>query len=272
MIKPVRMRPEHPLPEPISSVSAHQAPMNGKAVDKKLKKRVKAPPTRARRRTIDPTKWGSVHLKGVFLEGSNEISAAHRSPDAVQVSVDSPDSEDSDSEDEEERQGDIKIDEPEVHVPLIPAPIHASTSGAVETAARLVPSAQTTSKATPSSVTDLAEEAKVSLGLLHSLFEGKDDWVGEESLDSDVEMNAQADTRMFEASTEQEDGIEEVSIEAEAQVTLSRTNSPLSDVPGEHNDPSPSALPTSKPTKLKELFAPTSDSGMCVHKRCDIKD
>ena len=36
--------------------------------EKKRKKRIKPPVTRARRRTIDPTMWGSVHLKGMFLE------------------------------------------------------------------------------------------------------------------------------------------------------------------------------------------------------------
>ena len=57
------MRPERPL-EPMRNESN----TNLKGMNAKVKKRVKLPPLRARRRLIDPTKWDSAYLKGVFLD------------------------------------------------------------------------------------------------------------------------------------------------------------------------------------------------------------
>ncbi|OBZ74192.1 putative endoplasmic reticulum metallopeptidase 1 [Grifola frondosa] len=70
LIRPVRMRPTHPLPEPLLSAAREKGHKGAEKKDKGLtkRKRVKEPPARARRRTIDPMKWGSQHLKGVFLE------------------------------------------------------------------------------------------------------------------------------------------------------------------------------------------------------------
>ncbi len=73
IIRPVRIRPEHPLGEPLEVKKVkRKLKDDGKGDDKgeekkKRKKREKQPDTRARRKTIDPTRWGSVHLKGMFL-------------------------------------------------------------------------------------------------------------------------------------------------------------------------------------------------------------
>ena len=58
------MRPERPLEPMRSEPSASKV----KGSNNKMKKRVKPPPERARRRLIDPTKWDSVYLKGMFLD------------------------------------------------------------------------------------------------------------------------------------------------------------------------------------------------------------
>ncbi|KAH7910241.1 hypothetical protein BJ138DRAFT_1009253 [Hygrophoropsis aurantiaca] len=70
VVRPLRMRPARPL-EPQIAVTRgiKKAGPNGK----EKRKRVKAPATRARRRTIDPTKWDSVHLKGMFLDADGVI-------------------------------------------------------------------------------------------------------------------------------------------------------------------------------------------------------
>ncbi|OSX64018.1 hypothetical protein POSPLADRAFT_1136819 [Postia placenta MAD-698-R-SB12] len=74
MIRPIRMRPEHPLPEPLPSTSSSKSKKIEKAGKKR--KRVRDPPTRARRKTIDPTKYGSQQLKGAFLESAVTVGPA----------------------------------------------------------------------------------------------------------------------------------------------------------------------------------------------------
>ena len=62
-MRPVKMRPEKPLP-----LQLHSARTASKSDWKERKKRAKDPDYRARRRVIDPTRWDSVHLKGMWLE------------------------------------------------------------------------------------------------------------------------------------------------------------------------------------------------------------
>jgi len=62
IVRPMRMRPGKPLP-PAST----QAPStSGKKNEKQKRKREKAKLVRARRKTIDQTKWDSQHLKGAW--------------------------------------------------------------------------------------------------------------------------------------------------------------------------------------------------------------
>lgn len=71
LVKPVRMRPEHSLPEQVlPTPTAKPKGKLTKGAEPKKKKRTKEPPTRARRRTIDPLKYGSQQLKGAFLENA----------------------------------------------------------------------------------------------------------------------------------------------------------------------------------------------------------
>lgn len=74
--KPVKMRPAHPLPEMVEEKPKVKPGVVkftdvGKPLgetEKKKKKRVKDPDSRARRKAIDMTKYGSTHLKGMFLD------------------------------------------------------------------------------------------------------------------------------------------------------------------------------------------------------------
>ena len=64
IVHPIRMRPEKPFP-PVSSVTSSTTGKDGKRKRKPEKPKL----VRARRRTIDPTKWDSqLHLKGAFLD------------------------------------------------------------------------------------------------------------------------------------------------------------------------------------------------------------
>ncbi|KAG9318926.1 hypothetical protein JVU11DRAFT_1039 [Chiua virens] len=73
VVRPMRMRPERPLEPMRNDLDGSKTKANAK------KKRSKQPLVRARRRLIDPTKWDSVYLKGLFL-------------DSVSVSVPLPES------------------------------------------------------------------------------------------------------------------------------------------------------------------------------------
>src|SRR6267154_2127465 len=71
MVRPLRMRPERPLPPQAGPAFQRRTLVKAARKDgkeKATKKRAREPATRARRRTIDPTKWDSVHLKGMFLD------------------------------------------------------------------------------------------------------------------------------------------------------------------------------------------------------------
>ncbi|KAJ7226133.1 hypothetical protein GGX14DRAFT_349652 [Mycena pura] len=75
VVRPIRMRPERPLPPPLAGATAvskrSTVASDSKKRARKAKKR-RDPDSRARRRTIDVTRWGSVHLKGVFLENAGQ--------------------------------------------------------------------------------------------------------------------------------------------------------------------------------------------------------
>jgi len=77
LVRPIRMRPDRPLVDAVENEKVRAiktSPFNGKegseekVGQKKSRKREKRPDTRARRQRIDPTRWGSTHLKGVLLD------------------------------------------------------------------------------------------------------------------------------------------------------------------------------------------------------------
>ncbi|PWY99271.1 hypothetical protein BCV70DRAFT_115457 [Testicularia cyperi] len=71
LVRPLRMRPDHPLPRPKPLTgSSGSAKADGDAEGSKQRRaRVNPrPPTKAHRITIDPTRYGAVHLSGPILE------------------------------------------------------------------------------------------------------------------------------------------------------------------------------------------------------------
>ncbi|EEB97184.1 hypothetical protein MPER_03547, partial [Moniliophthora perniciosa FA553] len=93
IVRPMKMRPEKPLHPPTDEKKT--------ARPVKEKRRVKVPDTRARRRTIDVTKWGGVYLRGSLLDG--QITLASSQPKRTV--------EDSEDENEEDGEGDEDSDQ-----------------------------------------------------------------------------------------------------------------------------------------------------------------
>ncbi|KAF5379485.1 hypothetical protein D9615_006634 [Tricholomella constricta] len=179
VVRRVRMRPERPLPPPTEKEKRVVKEKDGKKTEKK-KKRVKEPDVRARRRTIDVTRYGSVHLKGMFLE--MEVLGTRRDEEPVpevEMALVSEESESESGEDEVEEPTPALEEAPPSpkSVPSIPAPSLSTKTN--------IPPPQYL----PAGNIDIAVEKTTSLNLLASLFGNKDDtdWIGRESVGSDVD-------------------------------------------------------------------------------------
>lgn len=202
IVRPVKMRPEKPL-----SPQVHSTRPNTKGKDgKEKKKRVRDPDSRARRRVIDPTRWDSAHLKGMWLD----VITAQKEKDTVdEVMADGSASDDESVSSD----GSSSISDSDassiVDVALPPNPVQTSIPTKAPKATRtpteetilskpivstpshsppLVITRPSTTLPLPSSTTDLRAEAATSLSLLHSLFADEDqDWDGRESMGSDID-------------------------------------------------------------------------------------
>ncbi|KAH0826919.1 hypothetical protein J3R83DRAFT_4512 [Lanmaoa asiatica] len=185
VVRPMRMRPERPLEPMGSEPSASKV----KGMNGKMKKRAKPPPIRARRCRIDPTKWDSAYLKGVFLD---TVSVPLPTPkDALEppilVKGDIVDEED--EEETEEYNTDsaafVGIVQNEVQPPQ-------PVSQLVQDRARPIMSAQrsqeaalaTSSRIQEATVSiDVRDEANAALEMLGKMFGDKENWDGRESID-----------------------------------------------------------------------------------------
>lgn len=272
IIRPVRIRPEKPLP-PVTEEKKKKPDAKGPLKklgeaggEKKKKKREKDPDSRARRRTIDPTRWGSVHLKGMFLDmevagtgrGVGDLGQAYED---LEASSDGSESEGNEEEVENPKNNSLPAAPPQsparaAHVkPVAPASIPIPAPA---------PLSQVTRTPTlPDNNTDVALEKNNSLNILASLFGGKDasDWVGRESVDSDIDEDeltkgnmmidgAEGDFEVvpMDGGSDAEDAEEEEEVAMEVDAT----------VPA----PIPAEPPTQKmqqATILKDLFAPRED-------------
>ncbi|KAJ6582113.1 hypothetical protein B0H19DRAFT_1252249 [Mycena capillaripes] len=191
VMRPLRIRPARPLPPPlVSSVPKKPSGSKDSKETTKPKKR-RDPDTRARRRTIDMTRWGSVHLKGIFLEDAGQ-GAGNLSQDEVQEMVDADQSDS--SSDGEVDDGDVlplvRPAQPEMVAPALKPPsIAAVPPPTLVSKPSIIDSNQTVVAARPVlSDVDLAMEKTQTLGLLNSLFGARDeDWGGQESVGSDVD-------------------------------------------------------------------------------------
>ncbi|KII83065.1 hypothetical protein PLICRDRAFT_58564 [Plicaturopsis crispa FD-325 SS-3] len=277
VVRPIRMRPERPLPppEPVRKIVKAK---DGKDVVQKKRKRRAREVLRARRRTIDPTRWGSVQLKGMFLENASEALGTGRealgaqSEDGASISSGSGSESDGGYDDDEEKsdEEDAEIleilDAQVTSPPPSPPPVQHHPVEDIPTAA---PASTIPARSvSPSNLVD--DEKKQSLALLQSLFGETDDkWIGRETLsDVDVDEAARGDgghgggggsdieevpmdvdntERTLEDTGDAEDEAHPETVEeADAIDEEPRTTAAATD----------SQPPKQAQTKLKDLFAP----------------
>lgn len=268
MMRPVKLRPERPLPIiQEAKVRVKQAKvLGGKNVDpekKKKKKRITDPDSRARRRTIDMTKWGSTHLKGIFLENEAHLMGEMKggNVDIIEDVGDKASSEDEQEDSHSEDQNLEPMESPPIprselvenNLVTIPPPFASPPIAIVD--ANL--------QGLHDDNADVALEKAKSLNLLASLFQDGTEWVGQESVDSDIDEEAL--TKGDKIIADDDDiGFEIVPIETAERTTNMRQEGRG----GEATIPDISQLnrtqtrvPKSKKTTLKDLFAPREEEG-----------
>ncbi|KAI0766099.1 hypothetical protein BD413DRAFT_717831 [Trametes elegans] len=258
LIKPLRMRPDHPLPEPVDAVK----PDNTKGKTGESRKRMRDPPTRARRRTIDPTKFGSTHIKGVFLENAAVIPLSTPHPasqkNTSMASATSEDEEDHSSEEsegEDESQDDsVDSDDHPVNVDNLDNSTRSKLSSADQAVSKAAPPIQS-KPAVPEATSELVEETSKALGLLQSLFGDKEEWGSAESVGSDID---EAELRERDDTLQATNAVSEDADSASDSPTMQ-----VDQIPAEEpsvTQPAASApAGTAQKTKLKDLFAPREE-------------
>ncbi|PIL24863.1 hypothetical protein GSI_12750 [Ganoderma sinense ZZ0214-1] len=267
LIRPMRMRPLHPLPELVVGAqslmkSKEKGKEKGKSEkEKKSRKRVRNPPTRARRKTIDPTKYGSQHLKGIFLENaaaftppaplhSALITEAPPGPTDEAMSSSRLESED-DSEEESST-------ESEVDVPPSSVTTVAKLPVVAPSPPKSAPSVPKLAAQPSTPGQDFAEEKKQSLALLQSLFDDADDWGGTESIGSDGEVENQRSS--VDRQPSRQSSVSEGDMDSDLAMDVDESLT-------EEAAPTASAVPVREQTsgvqrmKLKDLFAPREEEG-----------
>lgn len=328
--KPIKMRPEHPLPEMIDEkpkmkpgvvkFSDVNKPVG--VTEKQKKKRAKDPDTRARRKVIDMTKYGSTHLKGMFLD--LEVPMPTNRPERYQDKRPDERMEDSDDSESSEIDGSpatipakpaqksphkvatVEADAGPSNVPsesippksptplassksipisqptLFPTTVSPPKSSRVPPAspkkAKLPASppepAATPAKLIPSTIpdndVDIQREKTQSLNLLNSLFgNDADDWVGQEEIDSDIDVSelVKGDRMLVEEDVEFEVVPKNAPVKSFSAPAVDEESDEESE---EMEVDQPAALPTpstaspvkdAKPKTLKDLFAPREEDG-----------
>ena len=269
--RPIKMRPERPLSEiqhekPKSTLKNQvRASTTG---EKKRDKRIKDPDSRARRRTIDMTKWGSTHLKGMFLDMPALGMKRLKVDDVYDPTLES---ENEESGDDNER---LKVSRSSAPSPL--APLLPTDSGNTSNIPTLItssikprPSVEET-LLLPDNSTDLEVEKTQSLNILASLFGGRDEnWVRPESVGSDIDVDElmKGDVILVD---DDDNGIEVVPID-DLNATMEGAQNDEEDNQVENREKE-NLLARAKPmkstelkaqtsTKLKDLFAPREEEG-----------
>ncbi|KAJ7742779.1 hypothetical protein B0H16DRAFT_1664234 [Mycena metata] len=255
VIRPLRIRPARPLPPPLVSLPKKVSASTDKDSAKPKKRR--DPDSRSRRRTIDMMRWGSVHLKGIFLEDAGQRTG-HVSQDEVEEMVAANQS-DSSSGDESVPPPGAKSTAIPVILPAVAEPLPAR-----------IPPILVSKSTTPQLLADppvqsdidvdLLREKNQSLSLLNSLFGAQDgEWGGRESVGSDVDED-----ELLKIG-DGEDAIEFVPMDVDA-----REPSPVAERPS----PSPKTAEPKKPTqatRLKDLFVSRNeDAGFSLLGHLDL--
>lgn len=276
--RPVRMRPDRPLPEtqqgnPMPPSKKNQVRVGATTGEKKKKKRVKDPDSRARRRMIDMTKWGSTHLKGMFLDMPVHEMKQPKLDDVYDPAIESEESEDDNDApkvSQSSEQNQILS-----QTPRSPSVLLLTNSADVSTSINPQSSVGEAPLLLDNS-TDLGVEKTQSLNILASLFgDQDDDWVRPESVGSDVDVDelTKGDAMLVDGG-EDDDGIEVVPVDKlDGGMTKIKglrnegKNDKNRQETMEKEDPQVPKMSTkSGATKLKDLFAPREEEGnaMCL--------
>jgi hypothetical protein len=255
LIRPMRMRPARPIGLPLDVLKAQNQNLSsknqgGKEKRKRRRSVASTPPTRGRRLTIDPLRWGSTHISGVFLEGQRALMSP-----ALDVGGETSGKTRVSSE--------VEGDEEVENI------LEASQSPADDNDE---PSAPLGSSSIPVDTTnaDLTAEKATALRLLYSMFgEADEDWGGAEGVDSDMEREAAADAANAaphgsqSSSSHDAADFEIVPVAQRASKKSSidqrqdtQTTTATAAAP---RDPDPVQPPTA--TTLKDLFAPREEEG-----------
>ena len=278
--RPLKMRPVRPLPKieeekvnpTLKPNHVRDVGTTGKEKNKK-NKRIRSPDSRARRKTIDMTKWGSVHLKGMFLDmpslGMKRLKLDDAYDDPTIKSDDSEESgDDTDKMKASQSSERTTSSRTPPSLPLPNNPINIpgdipTTFPTCSIKSRSQPSVEQVSVPLPDNNIDLEVEKTQSLNLLVSLFGGDDDnWVHPESVGSDIDVDEliKGDSMLVE---DDDDGIEVVPIECDMVGTTKLQNEEEEENEQETEDPI-AQKSTEHSTKLKDLFAPREEEGKCL--------
>ncbi|KAI0057367.1 hypothetical protein BV25DRAFT_1831197 [Artomyces pyxidatus] len=281
LIRPLRMRPERPLGPPLEVQKAKvrvKVGKDGKSIKGKERKRKREPPTRSRRRTIDPLRWGSTHLKGVFLENVAVVPRGdaldEREGHVSDAEDESEEGEDDDDDDEQEEQNIAEALQKDVDTP--PSPLPASPLPPAPASATHRVSSRLVSSLLADAV-DIAAEKARQLALLQSMFgDDGDDWGGVESAGSDVDM----DDLSARADIGRGDDDMEIEVVPKAKPTgelplaeeeSDDTEADLDTTTAEETVEAPRPPPRTQVTKLKDLFAPREeDAGFSLLGHLDL--
>jgi hypothetical protein len=282
VVRIMRMRPEKALEPPrvLASAGNKKYDKNGKLVTGKCKKRVKLPPTRARRRTIDPTRWDSTHLKGIWLDAEvagvvdvvehadGSVTPRKRRAEAAENSDNDQDTEIApSSDDEDDDHESLSPPNPKSTISSLPSPVLTP----IPTARSPVTEAMT--GALPS----LMQEKVTSLAFLRSLFgdkDGDEGWGGQETLSDIEDARLEGKGKAREPQTGirmdvDEGEIEEVPQAKYKDMELESDTAPLNSQSRPTSASKPSAQ-SQKQTQLKDLFAPREEEGVflfhCIHR------
>jgi hypothetical protein len=262
----------------------------------KKKKRPKPMAIRARRRTIDMTRWGSTLVKGMYLENvvSDALSLQTQAMD-LEDERNSVDDSSADEDEEADENHDLADDDvpddedlfaradqersPVAVSPVVPPPKIVA-----------LPAFTQTPTGTSGDGT-LREETRQTLSFIQSLFgdptAAEQDWGGAESVDEDEAHNrpmpsiamdtdevvevpattsrivadsgkaADEDDKLVDGDEQVEDEEDEdESMEEDAEDKSSETSDASLSAPAQEIAPS-----TSTATKLKDLFAPREEEG-----------
>ena len=264
---PIVMRPDHPLPTIQEAPHRTKSDTKNGASGTKKRKRGNKPITHSTRTVIDMAEWGSTYLKGIFLDSGIVLPGKSTLESDDLVKDDGGDIDSTEEFGSDESLG-TTLAEPLQSVPTSPLqpPPLAEANERSSFLLRPEPSDRAPRKAI-----DTQREKDQALSLLASLFGGNskndDDWCGNESIGSDIDME-----ELVKGDRDFEDAAYE-----EVPITQKKDGTPLSIIPDnsrrKHTTsneaivvlstpkqviPTPETAIASKLT-LKDLFAPKED-------------